>query len=130
MGFKTILEVIICGRFWRILWRILWQEAQNPLENQGGYEVLRAVRTGLEPATHGVTGRYSNQLNYRTIFSLSGWYSNPGNPGNYRTIFSLSGRYSNPGNPGNYRTIFSLSGRHSNPGNPGNYRTIFNALQK
>ena len=30
-----------------------------------------AVRTGLEPATPGVTGRYSNQLNYRTIlFSL------------------------------------------------------------
>ena len=27
-----------------------------------------AVRTGLEPATHGVTGRYSNQLNYRTIY--------------------------------------------------------------
>jgi hypothetical protein len=26
------------------------------------------VRTGLEPATHGVTGRYSNQLNYRTIY--------------------------------------------------------------
>ena len=26
-----------------------------------------AVRTGLEPATSGVTGRYSNQLNYRTI---------------------------------------------------------------
>jgi hypothetical protein len=25
------------------------------------------VRTGLEPATHGVTGRYSNQLNYRTL---------------------------------------------------------------
>jgi hypothetical protein len=24
------------------------------------------VRTGLEPATLGVTGRYSNQLNYRT----------------------------------------------------------------
>ena len=28
-----------------------------------------AVRTGLEPATPGVTGRYSNQLNYRTIVS-------------------------------------------------------------
>jgi hypothetical protein len=26
------------------------------------------VRTGLEPATHGVTGRYSNQLNYRTVY--------------------------------------------------------------
>ena len=25
-----------------------------------------ARRTGLEPATPGVTGRYSNQLNYRT----------------------------------------------------------------
>ena len=25
-----------------------------------------AVRTGLEPATLGVTGRYSNHLNYRT----------------------------------------------------------------
>jgi hypothetical protein len=30
---------------------------------------LLAVRTGLEPATHGVTGRYSNQLNYRTLTS-------------------------------------------------------------
>ena len=30
---------------------------------------LFAVRTGLEPATPGVTGRYSNQLNYRTICS-------------------------------------------------------------
>ena len=25
-----------------------------------------AQRTGLEPATPGVTGRYSNQLNYRS----------------------------------------------------------------
>jgi hypothetical protein len=25
-----------------------------------------AERTGLEPATPGVTGRYSNQLNYRS----------------------------------------------------------------
>ena len=29
-----------------------------------------ARRTGLEPATPGVTGRYSNQLNYRTILVL------------------------------------------------------------
>ena len=27
-----------------------------------------AVRKGLEPSTLGVTGRYSNQLNYRTSF--------------------------------------------------------------
>ena len=28
-----------------------------------------AVRKGLEPSTPGVTGPYSNQLNYRTIDS-------------------------------------------------------------
>lgn len=32
-----------------------------------------AVRTGLEPATSGVTGRHSNQLNYRTIGILCVW---------------------------------------------------------
>jgi hypothetical protein len=31
-----------------------------------------AERTGLEPATPGVTGRYSNQLNYRSILCLVG----------------------------------------------------------
>src|SRR5690606_39965765 len=29
-----------------------------------------AVRTGLEPATSCVTGRHSNQLNYRTIYYI------------------------------------------------------------
>ena len=36
---------------------------------------LFAVRTRLELATYGVTGRYSNQLNYRTgwlLFSKAG----------------------------------------------------------
>ena len=28
--------------------------------------LLLAERTGLEPATPGVTGRYSNQLNYHS----------------------------------------------------------------
>ncbi len=28
-----------------------------------------AERTGLEPATPGVTGRYSNQLNYRSALN-------------------------------------------------------------
>ena len=28
--------------------------------------ILLAERTGLEPATSGVTGRHSNQLNYRS----------------------------------------------------------------
>ena len=32
---------------------------------------IMAERTGLEPATPGVTGRYSNQLNYLGFFSDS-----------------------------------------------------------
>ncbi len=35
--------------------------------------MVLAERTGLEPATPGVTGRYSNQLNYRSaaVFDVS-----------------------------------------------------------
>ena len=46
---------------------VLWPHAihafyQSLNDNMGGL----AERTGLEPATPGVTGRYSNQLNYRS----------------------------------------------------------------
>ena len=37
-----------------------------------------AERTGLEPATPGVTGRYSNQLNYRSEEWRPYGDSNPG----------------------------------------------------
>ena len=33
---------------------------------------MLAERTGLEPATSGVTGRHSNQLNYRSVDFLVG----------------------------------------------------------
>jgi hypothetical protein len=35
-------------------------------------EAVLADRTGLEPATSGVTGRHSNQLNYRSATCLKG----------------------------------------------------------
>ena len=35
----------------------------------GPFSLKLAERTGLEPATPGVTGRYSNQLNYRSVFT-------------------------------------------------------------
>ena len=48
---------------------------KKPLENQGVNFNL-ADRTGLEPATSAVTGRHSNQLNYRSsvdaLTSISG----------------------------------------------------------
>ena len=34
---------------------------------------MLAERTGLEPATPGVTGRYSNQLNYRSFCARRDW---------------------------------------------------------
>ena len=38
--------------------------------NNAALPLSSAVRTGLEPATSGVTGRHSNQLNYRTRIPL------------------------------------------------------------
>ena len=43
---------------------------KKPLENQG-VNCYYADRTGLEPATSAVTGRHSNQLNYRSKNSVS-----------------------------------------------------------
>ena len=40
------------------------QQTKNPLKINGF--LLLAEWTGLEPATPGVTGRYSNQLNYHS----------------------------------------------------------------
>jgi hypothetical protein len=40
---------------------------KKPRERAGFDSRELAERTGLEPATPGVTGRYSNQLNYRSI---------------------------------------------------------------
>ena len=31
------------------------------------FDLIVAIRTGLEPATSAVTGRHSNQLNYQTV---------------------------------------------------------------
>ncbi len=57
---------------------------------------MLAEWTGLEPATPGVTGRYSNQLNYHSnpnqsfeLFELAEWTGlEPATPG-------VTGRYSN-----------------------------------
>ncbi len=42
---------------------------QGPRLQAGGLDVV-AERTGLEPATSGVTGQHSNQLNYRSTLKL------------------------------------------------------------
>ena len=47
-----------------------------------------AERTGLEPATTGVTGRYSNQLNYRSTYLR---YINLG--ANKNDFYALGGRH-------------------------------------
>ena len=42
------------------------KEQQATEVDHAALPLSSAVRTGLEPATSGVTGRHSNQLNYRT----------------------------------------------------------------
>ena len=39
--------------------------------SRAAFYKLVADRTGLEPATSGVTGRHSNQLNYRSVECLN-----------------------------------------------------------
>ncbi len=47
-----------------------FQIRKRPLHYCKGLHLKLAERTGLEPATPGVTGRYSNQLNYRSFSKL------------------------------------------------------------
>ena len=54
------------------LWVINPLSAPSPLI-LSKLDVVLAERTGLEPATPGVTGRYSNQLNYRSFCCNSWW---------------------------------------------------------
>ena len=42
-------------------------------EHNMGLLYFLAERTGLEPAISGVTGRHSNQLNYRSAISALWW---------------------------------------------------------
>ena len=52
------------------------------------FDLIVAIRTGLEPATSAVTGRHSNQLNYRI--------SCPTNQENYRRLLWLQKYNNNP----------------------------------
>ena len=55
-------------------------------QNCASLNVLEmAERTGLEPATPGVTGRYSNQLNYRSAIWEARLYSINGGADGTRT---------------------------------------------
>ena len=60
-----------------------------------------AERTGLEPATSGVTGQHSNQLNYRSAFYLFPLAGSPfistGVPKGIRTpVTAVKGRCPRP----------------------------------
>ena len=57
-------NVCLAVRKWLVTAAARGPENRNPLSEhpERGF----AVRKGLEPSTSGVTGRHSNQLNYRT----------------------------------------------------------------
>ncbi len=56
------------------------KEKASQVLNFNNLARLSAVRKGLEPSTSGVTGRHSNQLNYRTLrisaLTVSGGFPN------------------------------------------------------
>ncbi len=45
-------------------------DEKKPESLDSGFFLIMAEWTGLEPATPGVTGRYSNQLNYHSAVSI------------------------------------------------------------
>ncbi len=55
-----------------------WRFGKEKSPRKAGFFYFLAERTGLEPATPGVTGRYSNQLNYRSKEWRPYGDSNPG----------------------------------------------------
>ena len=67
-----------------------------------------AERTGLEPATPGVTGRYSNQLNYRSSAILLVYVKVAERTGLEPATPGVTGRYSNQLN---YRSTFYIRGK-------------------
>ena len=56
-------------------WIMPIRHNQHQLNKLGKTKTEVAERTGLEPATPGVTGRYSNQLNYRSAVGSRAFYS-------------------------------------------------------
>jgi hypothetical protein len=67
-------------------------------------EGVMAERTGLEPATPGVTGRYSNQLNYRSVKPTRSLVPRPSRRARHCSGY---GRTRKPGSP------YETSGRGS-----------------
>jgi hypothetical protein len=69
---------------------------------------ILAEWTGLEPATPGVTGRYSNRLNYHSALV------NPGVPTGIRTpVTAVKGRCPRPLDDGDPQNRFSGGGKRS-----------------
>ena len=56
----------------RLVRALLYQLSYAPTKDVPNFRLSGRVaeRTGLEPATSGVTGRHSNRLNYRSTLNL------------------------------------------------------------
>lgn len=63
----------LCPIKWRFDFPLNAEWALKVAPIAGLHEICRADRTGLEPATSAVTGRHSNQLNYRSVPLMRGW---------------------------------------------------------
>jgi hypothetical protein len=84
-----------------------------PLEKSGSLilKAKLAERTGLEPATPGVTGRYSNQLNYRSNFCWVLKVFHTSDPRPFRAIPSRLAGWPGPEGRGVYQRIRNVQDR-------------------
>ena len=68
---KTPTLKVLCSTCWASESNLIFFLSKELLIKALNFSKASAVWTGLEPATPCVTGRYSNQLNYHTIWLLS-----------------------------------------------------------
>ena len=97
-------------------WPVLGVDRKKPPHGDRTVAFLVAEWTGLEPATPGVTGRYSNRLNYHSALTCSGFRRL--RPEHFRTALY--------GVPTGIRTpVIAVKGRCPRPLDDGDCKPIY-----
>ncbi len=69
LNYRSALKLCRCPVYPKTPWKPSPMNTFFKVFSQGLKKSAMAERTGLEPATSGVTGQHSNQLNYRSVLA-------------------------------------------------------------
>ncbi len=69
LNYRSALKLCRCPVYPKTPWKPSPMNTFFKVFSQGLKNSAMAERTGLEPATSGVTGQHSNQLNYRSVLA-------------------------------------------------------------